>query len=110
MYRNCTQEAPEITISLRNCSRSSGASPYQASFSPSWRPVANASAYELAVFRQTTPNNFPDAVVIVDLTKDTIATATQLVPNFNYWAYLWAFNSSGGSMSKEVIFKTPKKP
>jgi subtilase family serine protease len=75
-----------------------------------WRPVANASAYELAVFRQTTPNNFLDAVVIIDLTKDTTATATQLVPNFNYWAYLWAFNSSGGSMSNEVIFKTPKKP
>jgi hypothetical protein len=28
----------------------------------------------------------------------------------NYYAFLWAFNSSGGSLSNEVYFTTLKKP
>jgi subtilase family serine protease len=74
-----------------------------------WRPVTDASAYELAVFHQV-PGSLINGVVQIFLTKDTTATATQLIPNEQYWAFLWAFNSSGGSMSNEIYFTTLKKP
>ena len=73
-----------------------------------WRPVADASAYELALFLVA-----PDAdngVMNIYLTKNTKVSATRLVPNRNYYAFLWAFNASGGSMSNEVYFTTLKKP
>jgi subtilase family serine protease len=73
-----------------------------------WRPVTGASAYELAVFHPN-PNGF--SVAQIYLTKNTTATATQLIPNNgHYFAFLWAFNASGGSQSNEVDFATPKKP
>ena len=73
-----------------------------------WRPVTGASAYELAVFHPD-PNNF--SIAQIYLTKNTTATATQLIPNDGqYFAYLWAFNASGGSQSNQVNFATPKKP
>jgi subtilase family serine protease len=74
-----------------------------------WKPVANASTYELAVFHQL-PGSLINGVIQIFLTKDTAATATQLIPNEQYWAFLWAFNSSGGSMSNAVYFTTLKKP
>jgi hypothetical protein len=73
-----------------------------------WRSVTDASAYELAVFHQL-PNSLINGVVQIFLTKDMTATA-QLIPNEQYWAFLWAFNSSGGSMSSVVYFSTLKKP
>jgi hypothetical protein len=72
-----------------------------------WRPVTGASAYELAVYHSN-PNGF--SIAQIYLTKNTTATATQLIPNDSYFAYLWAFNPSGGSQSNQVNFATPKKP
>ena len=73
-----------------------------------WRPVTDASAYELAVFLVAPDSS--TGVINIYLTKNTQVSATQLVPNRNYYAFLWAFNASGGSMSNQVYFTTLKKP
>jgi len=72
-----------------------------------WRPVTGASAYELAVFRPTSNGS---GVIQIYLTKNTTAIATQLIPKSQYYAFLWAYNASGGSQSNEVVFATSKKP
>jgi subtilase family serine protease len=73
-----------------------------------WRPVTGASAYALEVFR-----NGASGYVVTQLylTKDTTATASNLVPNnATYYALLWAYNASGYSEGGPVYFTTPKKP
>jgi len=72
-----------------------------------WRPVTGASAYELAV-AMPNPVIVGLATIQVYLTKNTTATAPHLLPNQEYYVFLWAYNASGGSQSNEIVFTTPK--
>jgi hypothetical protein len=61
-----------------------------------WTAAKGASGYVVGVY---TMGNYGWTVVQSFITKDATITIPDLVHGQDYWAYIWAFNGSGGSQA-----------
>lgn len=72
----------------------------------SWSASERAAGYVFGLFYN---GNYGWVVADAAVTKDTTVTMKGLTPGQEYWASVWAINSSGGSLQAGPVYiETPK--